>query len=352
MQKTDRTKPVLVTGATGYVAGWLVKKLLEEGLCVHAAVRDPENKEKLKFLDDLAAKSKGSILYFKSDLLQEGSYAEAMKGCELVFHTASPFILEVKDPQKELVDPAKLGTRNVLEEANRCQSVKRVVLTSSVAAIYGDNIDLEKTPDGIFTEEIWNSTSSLEHMAYSYSKTLAEKEAWKIGKEQSRWDLVVINPSLVMGPAVNPTGVSSESFRLIRQFGDGSLKTGVPKMGLGIVDVRDLAQAHFRAGFASKAQGRYIISGHNTWYIDLARTLQARYGSSYPIPKREMPKWMIWLMGPMINKAITRKFTARNIGYAWLGDNSKSIRELGLSYRPLSESVEDMFQQLIDNHLI
>jgi dihydroflavonol-4-reductase len=352
MRKIDRTKPVLVTGASGYVAGWLVKKLLEEGLTVHAAVRDPQNKEKLKFLDDLAAKSKGNILYFKSDLLREGSYAEAMKGCELVFHTASPFTMDVKDPQKELVDPAKLGTRNVLEEANRCESVKRVVLTSSIAAINGDNIDLQKTPKGIFTEEIWNTTSSLEHMAYSYSKTQAEKEAWKISKEQTRWDLVVINPSLVMGPAVNPSGVSSESFKLIKQFGDGSLKTGVPKMGWGIVDVRDLAQAHFQAGFLPEAQGRHIISGHNTWYIELAKALQSKYASSYPIPKREMPKWMIWLMGPMINKAITRKFITRNIGYPWVGDNSKSIRELGMNYRPLSESVQDMFQQLIDNKIL
>ncbi|WP_372754344.1 NAD-dependent epimerase/dehydratase family protein [Labilibaculum sp.] len=352
MRKIDKTKPVLVTGATGYVAGWLVKKLVEEGCRVHAAVRDPENKEKLKFLDDLAAKSKGSITYFKSDLLHKGSYAEAMKGCELVFHTASPFTMDVKDAQKELVDPAKLGTRNVLEEANRCESVKRVVLTSSCAAIYGDNIDLQQTPNGIFTEEIWNSSSSLEHLAYSYSKTLAEKEAWEINKKQNNWDLVVINPSLVIGPAVNPMGVSSESFKLIKQFGNGILRTGVPKMGWGIVDVRDLAFAHFQAGFVSAAQGRHIINGHNTWYIELAKALQPKYGSTYPIPKKEMPKWMIWLMGPIINKAITRKFIARNIGYPWVGDNSKSIRELGVNYRPLSESINDMFQQLIDNKII
>ena len=149
--KIDKTKPVLVTGATGYVAGWLVKRLLEEGVTVHAAVRNPDDSEKLKYLNQAAENAAGSIKYFKSDLLEPGSYAEAMAGCELVFHTASPFITSVTDPQKELVEPAKNGTRNVLEEANRVESVKRVVVTSSCAAIYGDNIDIMTAPNETLT---------------------------------------------------------------------------------------------------------------------------------------------------------------------------------------------------------
>lgn len=348
----DKNKPVMVTGATGYVAGWLVKKLLYEGSTVHAAVRNPDAKDKLKFLDQLAENSPGSIKYFKSDLLTEGSYDEAMKGCELVYHTASPFTLDVKDPQKDLVDPAKLGTRNVLESANRTKSVKRVVVTSSCAAIYGDNIDYKKAANGIFTEEDWNTSSSLTHGAYSYSKTLAEQEAWAISKAQNRWDLVVVNPSLVLGPAVNPTSVTSESFNLIQQMGDGTMKAGVPMMGWGVVDVRDLAYIHYQAGFIPKAKGRHISSGHNTTYLALAKALQAKYGSKYPLPKKEMPKWLIWLMGPMINKALTRKFVSRNIGYEWRADNSKSIKELGATYRPLADSVNDMFQQLVDNKMV
>ena len=152
------------------------KKLLEDGLTVHASVREPENPEKLKYLNQIAANTPGEIKYFKSDLLEEASYAEAMARCELVFHTASPFKIDVTDPQKELVDPALLGTRNVLNEANRTSSVKRVVLTSSCAAIYSDNADLQKTTNGIFTEEIWNTSSSLDHQPYSYSKAVAEKD--------------------------------------------------------------------------------------------------------------------------------------------------------------------------------
>ena len=245
MLNIDKNPPVMVTGATGYVAGWIVKRLLEEGLTVHAAVRDPENKEKLKYLNQLAHETGGTIKYFNTDLLEPGSYSESMVGCQVVFHTASPFTIDVKDPQKELVDPAKLGTRNVLEEVNRTPSVKRVVLTSSCAAIYSDNADLHATPNNIFTEELWNTSSSLEYGAYSYSKTEAEKEAWAIHDNQERWELVVVNPSLVIGPGINPHA-TSESFHIIRQFGDGTMKSGAPRVGFGVVDVRDLAQSSTR----------------------------------------------------------------------------------------------------------
>ena len=153
MKIIDKTKPIMITGATGYVAGWIVKKLLDEGMTVHAAVRNPENIESVRHLDALAAKSPGKIIYFKTDLLKESSYDEAMTGCELVFHTASPFTSKFTDPQKELVDPALDGTKNVLGSVNRTASVKRVVLTSSCAAIIGDAIDCLNYPSGTGTEE-------------------------------------------------------------------------------------------------------------------------------------------------------------------------------------------------------
>ena len=103
----------MITGATGYVAGWIVKKLLDEGLAVHAPVREPKNAENLEYLNKIAEKTPGTIKFYKADLLDEGSYAESMAGCQTVFHTAPPFRIDVVDPQKELVDPAQLGTRNV-----------------------------------------------------------------------------------------------------------------------------------------------------------------------------------------------------------------------------------------------
>lgn len=344
----DTKSPVLVTGATGYVAGVLVKRLLEAGVTVHAAVRDPSKTTKLKYLNEVAAASTGNINYFKADLLEHGSYAEAMKGCSIVFHTASPFKIDVKDPQKELVEPAKLGTRNVLSQATKTPSVKRVVVTSSTAAISGDNTDLAKTKTGKFTEEDWNTTSSLTHNPYSYSKTEAEKEAWKLAESQDQWDLVTINPALVMGPGLNPHA-SSESMDLIRQMGDGTMKLGAPRIGVGVVDVRDLANAHVAAAYTPNAKGRHLISAHNSTFADIAFTLQAKYGEDYPIPRRVIPKWILWLVGPMASAGVTRKIVSKNTGLPWIGDNSKSIRELGMSYRPLEETMNDFFQQMIDN---
>jgi dihydroflavonol-4-reductase len=193
----DRCKPVLVTGATGYVAGWVIKRLLEEGLTVHGTVRDASKTERLAYLHELTEGTEGTLKLFSADLTEEGSFAEAMAGCETVFHIASPYIIEVDDPQRDLIEPAVGGTRNVLEEVNRTPSVTRVVLTSSCAAIYGDNIDLASTPNGVFTEEVWNTSSSPTHQPYSYSKAMAEKKAWEIHDAQSRWRLVVMNPPAI-----------------------------------------------------------------------------------------------------------------------------------------------------------
>lgn len=349
MRTIDKTKPVMVTGATGYVAGWIVKELLDHGITVHAPVRDPKNKEKLKYLKQLATDVHGKLKFFEANLLKQGSYDEAMKGCELVFHTASPFINKVNNPQRDLVDPAVNGTKNILESANKTASVKRVVLTSSCAAIYGDTKDMLTLPNGIATEDNWNTTSTLTHQSYSYSKTLAEKEAWNINKAQDNWDLVVINPSFVIGPGINPFG-TSESFNIVKQLGDGKAKSGVPGLDFGLNDVRDLAIAHFSAGFNPEAKGRHIISHDNMPLLQLASLLHKEFGDAYPFPKKEMPKWLVWLVGPIFG--IKRKMVANNVGYPFNVDNSKSIQQLKMQYRPVKESIVDMFQQMIDNEII
>ena len=335
----------MVTGATGYVAGWIVKDLLESGHTVHAPVRDPADNEKLAHLRALAESNSGTINFFKADLLETGSYADAMEGCEIVFHTASPFTINVKDPQKELIDPALLGTRNVLETANQTKSVKRVVLTSSCAAIYCDAIDCASAPNGMLTEDVWNTTASVDYQPYSYSKTLAEKEAWKIADAQSQWDLVVINPSFVMGPAIGgkPT---SESFTLMARAGKGEFKTGAPRLGFGLVDVREVADAHITAAFTQKAAGRHIVSGHNTDFFNILSALRDRFGKDYAIPKSAVPKFLAWMIGPFVG--LERKFVSRNVSHPWKADNSKSVNELGLSYRPMKETMEEMFQYMID----
>ena len=339
----DKTKPVLITGATGYVAGWIVKKLLDEGLTVHAAVRDPENEEKLKYLNKLAQNSAGTIKYFKSDLLEPNSYNEAMEGCELVFHTASPFTLSVKDAQKQLVDPALRGTENVLNTVNNTSSVKRVVLTSSVVAVYGDAIDAKRIPNKTFTENNWNTTSSVDHQPYSYSKVVAEKKAWEMQEKQDRWDLTVINPAFVMGPGINPNA-TSESFTFFRRLINGESKMGVPYLEFGVVDVRDLATAHYNAGFMENAKGRHIISAESVSMLKMAEIIRDKVGDDYPLPKKELPKFLVYLAAPFAGLSL--KFVKNNVGLPLRFDNSKSRNELGINYRPMEETIIDLFEQL------
>lgn len=348
MRQIDKTKPVLVTGATGFVAGWLVKKLLEQGITVHAAVRNPDKLEKITHLNEIAKNTTGNIVYFKSDLLEEGSYQEAMEGCELVFHTASPFTSEFKNPQTELIDPAVKGTTNVMETAKKSNSVKRVVVTSSCASIYTDATECANAPNGMLTEEIWNTTASLDYQPYYFSKTLAEKKAWEITQSQDQFDLVTINPSFVLGPMLNPKFTTSESFNILKQMGDGTMKAGAPKLGVGLVDVRDVAEAHFLAGFTPEARGRYITSGHNTDFLEMALTLQEKYGADFGIPKKALPKWLLSFVGPMINKSMSRKFVKNNVNVAWKADNSKIKSELGVAFKPMKTTMEDSFQVLVD----
>lgn len=347
----DTSSPVLVTGATGYVAGWLVRRLLEEGFTVHAAVRDPSKSSKTAHLDALAEELPGSIRYFEADLLDPGSYDRAAVGCQTVFHTASPFVTAVEDPQRDLVDPAVQGTRNVLGAADRAEGVRRVVVTSSVVAVYGDNADLDRSKTGSFTEEDWNTTSSLDHQPYPYSKVAAERTAWEMAGAQSRWTLVTINPSLVLGPGTSPNA-TSESFALMKQLADGTMRTGAPDFPIGVVDVRDVAEAHMRAAFMPEASGRYIVSAADTDFLEIAGILRRELGSGWPFPRWTLPKWLLWLVGPFVSETLTRKTVRLNVGLPVRIDAGKSRRELGLTYRPLDESVCDMFRQMIDNGLV
>jgi dihydroflavonol-4-reductase len=346
----DTAAPVLVTGATGYVAGWIVKRLVESGVTVHAAVRAPHDAAKVDHLRAIGEAGPGAVKLFRGDLLTPESYAEAMAGCTIVFHTASPFATQVADPQRDLVEPALEGTRNVLSTVNDTASVARVVLTSSCAAIYADATDAEAAPGGRLTEEMWNTTASLDYQPYSYSKTVAEREAWRIAEAQDGWRLVVVNPSLVVGPAVNPRP-TSESFKIVKQMADGTMRMGAPRIALGAVDVRDVAEAHLAAAYTPKARGRHIVSGHDTDFVEMAKALLPRYGARYALPRRSLPKWLVWLIGP-VAAGLPRRFVAHNVGHVWRADNSKSIRELGVSYRPLATSMEEMFGDMVDKGLI
>lgn len=341
---------VLVTGASGYIASWIVKYLLEDGHQVHATVRDPSNQKSVGHLLKLAEGAPGTLTLFKADLLDEGSFDEAMQGCSIVMHTASPFIIEgFKDAHEALTRPALEGTRNVLNSVNRCDSVKRVVLTSSVASVFGDGIELVRSGKAAFDESDWNTTSTEQHNPYQYSKVAAEREAWALHDKQQRWQLVTINPGMVYGPSLTSASKSA-SIDTLRQLGDGRLRSGVPDLSYGVVDVREVARAHLLAAFTPNAKHRYLLVNRVLSMLAIARILRQAFGKAYPFPTMRAPKLLVWAFGPLLGP-VTRKFIRLNVGYPPRFDNSRSV-QLGVNYRPVEETFKEHFQQALDDGLI
>ncbi|MDA0261283.1 MAG: NAD-dependent epimerase/dehydratase family protein, partial [Proteobacteria bacterium] len=332
-----------------YVASWIVKRLLDAGVTVHGTVRDPSNADKTKHLWKLAEGAAGELKLFAADLTQAGSFSEAMQGCGIVYHTASPFeIRGVKDPEAQLIRPAVEGVKTVLASAGETESVRRIVLTSSCVAIYGDNRDSSTVPGGIFTEEHWNHSSTSAHQPYSYSKTLAEKAAWEVADTQNRYQLVVINPAFVLGPSLG--GADGVSNRFMLQAGDGTFKSGVPDVTYGVVDVRDVAEAHLLAAYSESTDGRFIVCHECRSILSLTNDLRQRFGDRYPFPKKTLSKFMVWLVGPFVG--LERSFVAANVGFPLRLDNTRSRETLGLAYRPIADTLGDHFQQMLDDGFV
>lgn len=350
MREVDKTKPVLVTGATGYIASWVIKQLLDQGISVNATVRDLTNPDRVEYLKAMSRTSTGELNLFKADLLDEGSFDAAMQDCELVLHMASPFYLSsVKNPEQALIRPAQEGTRNVLSSAKKSATVKRVVVTSSVAAVFGDNEDIRQTRDGVFDETHWNTTSDASHQPYSYSKTIAEKTAWAIAGEQDQWDLLVINPGWVLGPSLSKR-TDSASIKTMIEFGNGTFRAGVPELHAGVVDVRDVAAAHIKAGFTPGASGRHILVSDVVPLMGIAGILKKHFGDSYPFPRMQAPKFLFWLLAPMYDR--TREYVSKNIGIKVSYDTSYSRNDLGITYTPIEQTVKDHFQQIVNDGLL
>ena len=333
---------ILVTGGTGYIGSWLVKGLLEKGHTVRLTVRKKSQKEKYQFLTEIAEKNEGSLEIWEADLLRSGSFDDAAKGCDSIAHIASPFILKVQDAQTDLVDPAVKGTTNVLEAANKSNSVKKVVLTSSVVAIYGDNIDMKNQNLSIFTEEHFNTSSSVSHQPYSYSKVQAEQKAWEMEKQQSIWELIVLNPAFVMGPSLTSNS-QSESLTFMTNMLTGKFRSGAAELYMAYVDVRDVAKAHIFC-LENRAAGRHILSERVTDMLSFANIIRAHYGNRYKLPKSNNPKWLISLIGGLFG--LSRKYVKNNVGIPLALDANKSIEKLKLKYIPLEQTVKDMVEQM------
>lgn len=346
----DKEKPVIVTGGTGYIASWVVKYLLEDGYSVKTSVRNKNNQEKMAHLEELNKEFPGKLEVFEADLLEEEAFHEPTRGAELVIHTASPFKVQgIRDPQTELVDPALKGTQHVLEAANASGTVKRVVLTSSVVAIYGDATDLEETENNVFTEKQWNTTSSLQHQPYNYSKTVAEKEAWRMQAEQDRWDLLVINPGFVMGPSLTKRA-DSTSIDMLRQIASGKLKMGVPELNFGVVDVRDVARAHILAGTNKTASDRHILVNTSMSMLEIADEVKKHVDQPKNVPGKFLPKMMLYIFGPFMG--FSWRYIRNNVGKPLEFDNTYSKKDLGLTYTDPEKTFSDHIEQMKKDQLL
>ena len=334
----------LVTGGSGFIASHVVAHLLAAGEQVHASVRDLRRKDKLAPLLALQAQYPQRLQLFEADLLKPGSFDAAMAGCEVVHHVASPFLMpeKIRDGRKQMLEPALDGTRNVLDSVNRSPAVRRVVMTSTVGAIFGDYSDVLAMEGQVLSERYFNESSTVDYNPYHYSKVQAEKLAWALCAEQSRWDLVCINPGLVLGPSLS-TASDSGSLFLLDEILGGKLFFGVPDISVATVDVREVAVAHLAAARTPGAHGRYIVAEREmAHFLDLARLLRESHRRPWLLPRGVIPGWLLRLLGPLFG--LSRKYQDNHVGIRFTVDNRRGIEELGLRYRPLRETLADHYR--------
>jgi dihydroflavonol-4-reductase len=332
-------KPVSVTGASGFIAAHIVRDLLARGYRVRGTVRNPDRKADLAFLTGLPGAA-ARLELVKGNLLDAKGWDAAVAGCEYVMHTASPYQVDVEDPQRDLVDPAVRGTRHVLD-ACLWAGVKRVVLTSSMAAVTDE-------PDSrhVLTEADWNTKSTLDRNPYYYSKVLAEREAWKmVNDERAPFELVVINPYLVIGPSLSPG--KNYSTQIFVNLANGSYPA-IPALSWGCVDVRDVSEAHIRAMETPRASGRYICANEVLSVRDIA-ALMREFRVKGKIPNLGMDN----AAGTMFLKLLSYfqpkgmgSYLRSHLGRVPSYDTAKIRRELGLQFRPVGQSVFDTLDDL------
>ena len=330
---------VLVTGATGFIASHLILELIERGYTVRGTARSAAKAEALnKILSDYAGKPV-EIELVSLDLTSDEGWIAAMEGVDFVQHVASPFPAAAPKHPDDLIIPAREGALRALRFA-KAAGVKRVVLTSSVAAV---DKGWGSSGPGTYDETSWTTLNGPEPVpAYSQSKTFAEQAAWDFVKgEGEGLELAVINPAAVLGPVMSQD--VSTSISLVSAQMDGRLPAN-PPLSFGVVDVRDIAKAHVEAMIRPEANGeRYIMAADTLWFDDVGKILREAYPDR-KIPKSVMPVWLARIVA-MFNPAL--KASAHRLGRINYYNNAKARDQLGIDFISPKEMVLASAESLI-----
>jgi dihydroflavonol-4-reductase len=335
---------VCVTGATGYVGSYVVKEALVRGFRVRATVRDPKDKKRCAHVLALAesAGAADALELVRGDLEDPGSFEAALKGCDHVIHTASAVVLTAKDPQREIVDVAVEGAKNVIRAARDSGTVRRVVVTSSVAAVAGD----DKPQSHVFRESDWNDTATVKNDAYATSKVQAERAARALAEEPGgrKIDFVAILPSLVLGPVMTEQHLRT-SPAILYELMRGKWP-GVPNLYFQVVDVRDLAKVHVIALEKEKPAARYIATSSPMAVREMAAALREKFPDA-KVPKLPLPDFLMYATA-IFEPRLTFAFLRRNLGAAPIFDNALAKTELGVTFRAPVDSVLDTGRSIVD----
>src|ERR1700722_1143998 len=265
---------VLVTGGSGFIGGWCVIGLLQQGYTVRTTVRNLARESDVRAALGKVVDPQDRLSFHAAELTSDTGWDAATSGCDYVLHVASPLgVAEPKDPDV-LIVPAREGAKRAIGAAIKA-GVKRVVLTSSVAATSRG----VKAGDTVSDETVWTDLSDPAESAYTRSKTLAERAAWDlIASSGGATTLATVNPALVLAPVLGRD--FSDSVQVVQRLLSGKVP-GIPRLGFNIVDARDVADLHIRAMTAPEAAGqRFIAAGNFQWMSELATLLRARLGDA------------------------------------------------------------------------
>ena len=332
---------VLVTGGSGFIGSHSILQLIAAGHQVRTTVRDLKQEPAVRaVLDSGGLPGAADLTFYSADLMLDRGWDSAIRGCDYVLHVASPFPERAPKSEEELIAPAREGALRVLR-ASRDAGVHRVVMTSSFAAIgYG-----HPPRTAPFDETDWTDLTGRGVQAYPKSKTLAERAAWEfVGREGGSLELSVINPVMVLGPALSED--MSTSTTVVKRLMDGSLP-GLPKLRFGIVDVRDVVDLHLRAMTDPAAAGeRFIASAGDFLSLrEIAMILIARLGpEAARVPTRELPNWVVRLVA-LINPDL--KQVTPELGTNKNASNAKAKARLGWSPRSREDAIVATAESLI-----